>query len=302
MPRRAVEDTLRLKAELVERVAAGATICEATVALGLPGWTARYWAGRDPLLRGELDRAKAVGGFRRLRASDAPKMAAFLARVRAGERVRAVLGQPGMPSRTTYAYWKAADGAFAEAIGRLRLAHRASLAAARKAARRDYDPELADVISARLSIRGSLALALAGDPRMPCRSVVQRWRREEPRFDARIRMVQAAWRKKRGRGRPRRTACAWPLTLRIMTHVAGGGSLARASREVAGAPSSKTLYRWMRRDPEFARSIHMAYDDRDDAELAGFVAAIEGPGLDRCARQRARARAAQPRRRPGQGA
>src|SRR5437588_9934849 len=83
---------------------------------GMPSvLTIRTWS-RTHLFFGEaLAAARRRGTWRRLWVVDEAKAAAFLARARAGEPIRALLGQPGMPSQTAYRRWKMAQAPFAEA-------------------------------------------------------------------------------------------------------------------------------------------------------------------------------------------
>lgn len=230
--------------------------------------------------------------------------ALVVARVRAGERVASLWGKPGMPGRATYFHWKATDPAFAGEMRAIRAGQIAALAARGKAAYRPYDAGLAETIYARLWIRGSMAKALAGDARMPCKDIVRRWRDEQPEFDRMIRTVMVGWRRKHAQARPpsRATLCTRAMTHRVIEHVAWGGSLASAAREV-GMPAISTLYRWMGERPDFARAVWTAYDERDLADGFELIGPVDGGGpRGESRRRRALRRIGGLKRRPGRRA
>lgn len=296
MPRSYPSDEVaRLKAQVVAQVAAGQAIVAVAAGLGVGRRLVNNWAERDPVFRLDLENAKRAGHFRRLKQLDEEKMQAILARMRAGEGVHDLWGKPGMPSRSTYFHWKAHHPHFAEQLRAIRRDQMAALGARGAARRRDYDPELADTIYARLWIRGTMDLALAGDPRMPSETVVARWRREQPEFDRRIRTVISGWRRQRPK---RQWLYSEEIRNQVMEHVAYGGSLESAGRE-PDLPSAHTLCRWMRKIPDFAKAIWQAYDDRDEAEIVDLIGPDGGPGPKGVARQRLRRRLANPKIRPG---
>src|SRR5258708_1733865 len=117
MPSQYRHEASRLKTEIVARVDAGDTLRAVCASSGMPaGDAVRRWARTDPLFGEALAAAYRRGTWRRLWAFDEAKAAAFLARARAGEPVKSLLGQPGMPSREIYRRWKTAQPAFAEAV------------------------------------------------------------------------------------------------------------------------------------------------------------------------------------------
>ena len=180
----------------------------------------------------------------------------FLARARAGAPIRSLLGQPGMPSQTAYRRWKMAQAPFAEAAFALRQrrdAHTRELGLAR---RRDFNQAMADRIVARLNVAkvGFKAL-LKADPELPSREVVARWRREQPEFDAVLKMLIAA---KRRIGRPVPEA----VVQDVVDHIVEGGTFLSYSRQ-PGGPAFNTLRRWMR-DPAFAREVAQACEWREE--------------------------------------
>ena len=121
---------------------------------------------------------------------------AICARVAAGESVRAVCQDDGMPCRKTVRDWAAAFPEFGEA---LRGAYRAARIARRLADRRKmeawvarprlrpaprglaYTPQMGEAICVRLADGESLT-AIARDPAMPCYGTVMKWLRRVPEF------------------------------------------------------------------------------------------------------------------------
>ncbi len=195
MPSRYAQDARRLKGEILARVLAGESQRAICASAGMPCTAAvRTWAKADPLFAGDLLDARRRGAWMRLYAYDEGHAEAFLARARAGEPIRELLGAPGMPSGATYRYWKATQAPFAEALFALRRRWKAGVGEMGRARRRDFDQGVADrVILALHKAPPGVRLedALAADPALPCRPTLTRWRREEPMFDAVLRMIFA---------------------------------------------------------------------------------------------------------------
>src|SRR5947207_243827 len=82
---------------------------------------------------------------------------------------------------------------------------------------------------------------------------VWRWRREQPEFDAVLRMVFAACRTLKNSG----FRVAEVLSEEICAAIVEGGSFASLSRE-GGGPSRATLRHWYRADPAFAAQVDWA--------------------------------------------
>src|SRR6185312_14785643 len=227
MPSLYRRDAARLKAEIVTRVTAGEALRAICAEAGMPErHTVASWAKADAGFAQALAAARRQGHWKRL-AFDEDKAAALLARARAGEHIRALLREPGMPSRGTYAYWKATQPPFAEALFALRQRGDARLHEQARARRRDFDPALADKIIVGLNTGLKLDEVLAADPALPCRPTLRRWRREEPGFDRVLRMIFSAWRARRGSLRP----VPEYLVDEICGHIAAGGSFASFSRQ-----------------------------------------------------------------------
>jgi hypothetical protein len=278
MPSQYRRDLLRLKTDILARVAAGERLRGICGAAGMPGaQTVRNWALADPAFGAELLAARRRGDWRRHWAFDEAMAAAFLARARAGETINSLIGAPGMPSRKTYTRWTRTEASFAEAVFALRQRRDAGIGAHGRARRRGFDPALANRVILALSRTmrpgfagdGRLEAVLAADPELPCRPVLRRWRREAPEFDAVLRMIFAA----------RRAAGARVheiLVEDIVDHIVGGGSFASYCR--AGGPSRTTLRRWYRADGGFARAVDEACDAREETlDFKLWVAAGQVP-------------------------
>ena len=260
MPSPYRRDVARLKAGIVERVARGEALRVVCGEAGVPGReTVRAWARADAAFGDALAEAEARGEWRRVWAFDEAVAAAFLARARAGETVKSLLGSAGMPSRRTYRHWQATQAPFAEAVFALRQQRAAELGARGRGRRRAFDPVLADrlIVALHKGARAGLTLeaVLAADPALPCRPTLRRWRRENPAFDQGMRMILAA---RRGVGRP----VPEVLVDDIVGHIVEGGSF--ASYERAGGPTRATLRRWHGRDPAFAEAVAQACEWRED--------------------------------------
>lgn len=260
MPSRYRLDAGRLKAEIVARVDAGETVRAVCGSPGMPSEvTVRNWTRSDAAFAAALAAAKRRGPWRRVHAFDEAKAAAFLARARAGETVNSLIGQPGMPSRATYAYWSRTLPWFAEATFALRQRRDAAIGAHGRARRRPFDQRLADRIVARLWAAHPWDLTLEdllrSDPELPCWETVARWRREAPEFGKVMTQVLAA-RRRRGWTVPE------ILVDDVTHHIVMGGSFLSYSHQ-PGGPSQGTLRRWMR-DPAFARAVAQACEIRED--------------------------------------
>ncbi|MBS0361167.1 MAG: hypothetical protein JSR98_07290 [Proteobacteria bacterium] len=260
MPSRYRHDRARLKAEIVARVAAGETIKVVCAESGWPApMTVRTWARMDPLFGADLAAAARRGAWRRLWTYDEAKAAALLARARAGESLRSLWGQPGLPTRGQYFRWKASQPEFAEATFALLQRRDARIGERGRARRRDFNQELADRIVARLWATYPAALRLEdllkADPALPCWETLMRWRRQQPEFDRVMRTVLAA---RRRRVRPVPDF----VVEEVSDHIALGGSFFSYSRQ-PGGPSRGALRRWMR-DPAFAEAVAGACEVRED--------------------------------------
>lgn len=255
MPSR-YRDAARLKAEILARTGAGEPLHRVCATPGAPSYdTVRTWAKADAAFGEALATARLQGSWRRLWTFDEARAAAFLARARAGEPVKSLCGQPGMPSRVEYMRWKVSQPPFAEAAFALLQRRNAQLGERGGARRRPFDPALADRIVVRLNKGAKLRDVLAADPELPGAVVLTRWRREQPELDRAIRAVHAA--------RKRATAPVPQARIdAVADHIVQGGSLASFARR-PGAPSKYVLRGWMR-DPRFATAVTQACEHRED--------------------------------------
>ena len=119
MPRLPTYEIARLKPVVLARVAEGEAVTGMMRTLGLGASTAQNWAKTDAAFRAALSQTVLTGRERWMRAADPMRMAAFLARVKAGARVADLWGKPGMPGRATYFHWRATDPAFGSEIAAL---------------------------------------------------------------------------------------------------------------------------------------------------------------------------------------
>jgi hypothetical protein len=283
MPSRYRRDAQRLKAEIVGRVAAGERLGVVCTTPGLPlGETVRAWARADAAFGAALDGAKALAAQRRLRFDEA-QAEAFLARARAGERINALLREPGMPGRRAYRHWCATQAPFSEAVYALRQRRDQEIGRRGRARFRAWDEGLGDRIIVAVNKGATLEEALAGDPALPCRPTVRRWRREQPAFDGVLRMMFAARRRRRSAAR----GLTPELAERIVERIVEGGSFNSLSREPR-MPSRQTLRRWVHVRPDFARAVAAACEDREDwyCDQIAMIAETVTPGTAQAARQR----------------
>lgn len=247
-----------LKARIVERAALGETVKAICAEAGMPSKdSVQVWRRADPGFAAELAQARRVGDHRRRLAFDEAKAAAFLARVRAGARIRDVLAKPGMPSQKTYAHWRLTEASFQEALWALKGVRDKERGLRLKARYRPFDQATADRIFVRVVRGEGLRRMLETDPSLPCRAVVYRWRKEEPEWDR-------AMRKAFGWGRRARGGLRSPeLTDRIVARLVQGASLRSLAQE-PGMPAAGTLYSWVSRDADFAAEVAQACDWRED--------------------------------------
>jgi len=245
--------------ELIARVAAGETVRAVCAEPHMPheGSVCR-WALSEPWFAEALANARRRATARRSYDFDDAKAQAFLARLRAGEAIRALQRDASMPGRRTLRYWRATQGEFASEVFRLVGFHRAERGRRQlRSEPRDWDEAVADRVLLMIG-RGHSGKRLGEvDPALPGYRVIRRWRRERPEFDAEVRVTQRMGRL--ARGWARRRAVLEPL----LNGIVRGGSLNSLSGK-NGLPCRATLYAWVRRDPAFAREVAQACDDRED--------------------------------------
>lgn len=178
--------------------------------------------------------------------------AEVVARVAAGESLRAIGAVAGMPCQATVRKWALADAGFA-----------GDLAAARARAgalELRYDAAVAAAFLARAK-GGETVNALLRAPGMPSRRAYRHWQATEPGFAEAV----AALRRRRdeaigAQGRARRRAFDQALADRIVVAVHMGATLEAALAGDPAAPCKPTLRRWRREEPEFDRVLKMAFE------------------------------------------
>jgi hypothetical protein len=249
----------RQQHEILARVGAGETVKDVCARAGAPSAkTVDRWGRGDAGFRAALDQAFARADYAARLAFDPVKGAAVLARLRAGETLRQIELDPAAPSRRTLRYWRLTDLEFGEAVERLRRMRRQARGARLGETRRAltaWNPRLADRVLYQVGQGVALTQLRSVNPALPSAFAVRRWRRERPEFDyelgVNLKMGRLA------RQRARRRARMEPVCLAIVQ----GASL----NELAGRhgfPHRSTLYGWVARDPEIAREVGRACDER----------------------------------------
>lgn len=299
MPKRHYRHTRRAVSETVlARLTAGEVLARICAEPEMPAArTVLAWARADASFAEALADARRRGGFRRRGAFDEDKAKVLLARLAAGERIDAVLRDPAMPSRWLYAYWRATQPAFAEAVWRLNQG-KAEVTADRFRGRgRPFDPALADRLVVRVSEGRPLASLFGSGQGFPSGNVITRWRREQPEFDAALGVAVRV-----GTRRRRATALRTPkLEAKILDLIRTGESLESLARR-PDMPSISALRAWTRRSEAFADAVAQACDDREDwfYDRMQMVAEADAPFAERAAEiARLKARLGKLARRPG---
>jgi hypothetical protein len=297
----------QVRALIVERLAAGETLKAVCAQPSMPCQeSVNGWMRRDPGFAAEVALARRRGEHRRRFACDEAVARSVLARIAAGERIGAVLAEPGTPSRATWRYWMATQGWLAEAVGHVLAVRRAERSLRMRRRRRAFDPAVAERLYVRLWMGGaSLREVLASDPAFPSLSVLARWRREDARFDGMLRFVFGAWRTKRGRTSTGKGRGVWSRGVEeaVFGGLVDGESLRSLGRR-ADLPCAGTLYAWCRTRPDFAAMVARACGYRDEVcgERMLEIAERVGPGGVTAARKamaRLNAQRTRLRKRPG---
>jgi hypothetical protein len=261
MPTRSdlAERRYRQQEEILSRVVAGKTLTAVCAEPDMPGRaTVWRWSGRSGWFADALAAAQRRGIARRRTDFDEAKANAFLARLRAGDSVRALRRDRSMPNPATLDYWRMTQGEFGAEVLRLIGLHR--IERFRRYMRRE-PPAWSEALGDRVLLmvgRGISCTRLRRlDPALPAYEVIRRWRRERPQFDAAFRVNMRMGRL--ARGASKRAAVLEPL----LDGIVSGGSLHSLGGE-DGLPHRDTLYRWAARSPDFAREIAQACDHRED--------------------------------------
>jgi hypothetical protein len=176
--------------------------------------------------------------------------------VRAGERLSDLV-DAGRPDRAALNAWKRLSPDFARSLAEATQVSRAL----RRLSRGDgppYDEATGDAIAIRVR-HGETLRQVCRDPAMPAFTVVSRWRRARPDFDASLKAHKAA------AFRAQMAARAGPtpaLTREIGRRIADGASL----QDLCASPDMphlQTLLKWRRDRPDFAAVIEDACGFRD---------------------------------------
>jgi hypothetical protein len=199
--------------------------------------------------------------------------AEIVARVDAGEALRAVCASPGLPAEHTARVWAKADPAFG-----------AALAAARRqgAWRRlwTFDEAQAAAFLARAR-SGEPINSLFGQPGMPSRETYRRWKAAQPPFAEAVHALRQRrdaqlGEKGRARRRPFDQALADRIIVRLNAGVCGRLRLEDVLAGDPDLPGAVILTRWRREQPEFDQVLRMIASARRWA-----VAPVPEPVVDR---------------------
>lgn len=264
-----------VRQQLLTRVAGGELLMEVCAEAGMPSYGSVYaWSRAEPAFAAELADARRRGEFMRKGAFDPAKAEALLTRLRAGEPITSILRDPAMPSRRLYAYWRATQAPFAEAVYRLNQVRADARVQRGRDRWRPFDQALADAIVVRVSRGELLADLLNSATGLPSRGVVIRWRRMQPEFDQALRIAIRVGGRRRAQGPGR---CTPELTQFIADEIRQGESLASLGRR-PDMPCVATLYSWVRKHAAFAAEIAQACDDREDWFTDQVMMLADGPG------------------------
>lgn len=277
-----IPERTALKAEILRRVTAGETIKAVCATPGFPRpVTVHSWKRTDASFDAALSEAVRRSQWRRRHAFREDQARAFLARLAAGEALRRLVRDPSMPNARTLSEWRATHGAFAAEVHRLLSVFQAERLARRGLARlaryRPWTQAEGDRVLACIGRGEPIAALHRADPSLPEPWLIQRWRRESPAFAHDLAFhIRRGHRMRPGRlSRLRREA----LVDRVCEAIAAGESFNSLQRR-AGMPTRHTLGHWVRIDPEFARRVAQACDDRDETLVVRKLAILErGQGL-----------------------
>ncbi|MEW5687317.1 MAG: hypothetical protein AB1942_20575 [Pseudomonadota bacterium] len=174
----------------------------------------------------------------------------ILARVEAGETVRAICAGPGMPCPRSVTNWARADAAgFGEAL-------RAARGRALERRRDGYDEAVAQAVLARLR-DGARVDDVWREPGMPGRRKWCRWVRSQAHiaeeYDGLMRQRAETRTPRMRRGRYRAFDPA--VGERLVRRLSDGEPLRAVLRSDKAFPSLAVLARWRRENPDFGRRI-----------------------------------------------
>ena len=232
----------------------------------VPGWpsrpTLRKWLRETPQLA-EMARATRVWRTPAQRFRFFPAEAEeLLRRVRGGEPIARLLREPHLPQRRALNAWKAANPQFAADLATAKAAadplHRRR---SPRRARADPDDEATQDRIMLAVMRGATLPDLRRDPTLPTAKGLRRLRQADPAFDGALKVALTQGHTRRGHARLQ-AHCTPALTQTIELAIAEGASLAGLG-ERPDMPSRSTLYKWVRRHPDFAAAVARACEFRD---------------------------------------
>jgi len=277
----------RLMTRICQLVSYGYRLTKVGTMAGMPAAsTICGWARDNATFAAQLKEAQAEGRRVRppLRTVFDPAVAeAFLGQVRQGRLVNQLLREPGGPNWQALHRWLRDEPAFAAAYAEaLRRRPR------RPRPRRPFDQAVADRIFLRV-LGGERVAQVTADPALPGAVVLRRWRREQPAFHQALRdaMIVALRRRMRSRG----TRCTPAMAAAVVARIRAGESLNSLARRGRGFPTVQTLYRWFHTQPDFARAVSQAYEDRDQALMEKAVEIADGATPETAARVERRVKA-----------
>lgn len=261
--RHAYAERAELQRRVVDRIERGGRLIDLQHEPGFPSrGTVAKWAREDAGFRQRLAGALA---WRRARGRPDPYTPDFqwdtaqrlLARVRAGERLMALVGTDGFPRYPRLRGWRRERADF---DAELRAAVRAGLATRPRRRRWPaFDRAVADRIIVRVGAGeplGEVARAACG---MPPAYVVKRWRALDEGFAAGLEVAIRIGRRRRfhaARGPDAATTGA------IVEAICQGASLNQLAAR-PDMPSWKTLQRWLAEDAAFCQAVAWASRERD---------------------------------------
>jgi transposase-like protein len=175
----------------------------------------------------------------------------ILERVGAGERLKAICAEPGMPCPESVTGWARADPAFAAAY---------AAAKARGAHLRVwlYDEAKAKAVVARLAAGETIAQALK-HPGMPNPRVFRYWRRAQAELHAEVaRLTEVKRQAQAWRARQKWRDYDPKVGDRILVRVGRGAPLRKVLAADKGLPCLAVVRRWRRANRAFADDLKVA--------------------------------------------
>lgn len=252
-----------VKQAICDRLAGGETLKAVCASEGMPTTVCVHiWARKDAGFAAAMRDARARGAWKRRGfAADEGTVREIVRRVASGEQLHKVLQKtPGMPSRAVMAVWRGQDP---HMDGELRAIWRRRREGVERRPLKVFDPAIADRILVRSGRGERLRDILRSDPAFPCLAVLERWRKQEPGFDAELKVCMRFGAAARTRAR---VEALWP---EIAAALIDGGSLRSLAARWRGEgrtdrPALHTLYRWVATRPSFADDLELACQMRDE--------------------------------------